>query len=180
MESFFYRIWKRFLTFFGDIYCAFRPPKVKAVHIRKLIDMIEPGDILCRKYTWYLDSYFIKGEYSHSGVCLDSETVIHSIAEGVEEIDVIDFVKDADGFILIRPLYQSLDQQNMVIDFAVQHIGHDYDFLFDKKDKSKFYCHELSFHSLRAGGFDIRADGDYVFANDLIKFCGTVYETDLG
>jgi hypothetical protein len=71
-----YKIWSRFLTWLGDVYLAVEPPKVKAKHIRKCLDVVQSGDILCRKYIYYLDGYFIKGAYSHSGIVINNTTMI--------------------------------------------------------------------------------------------------------
>src|SRR5574340_1474902 len=97
-----YLWWSWFLTRLGDIGCAFAPPLVRAKDIRACLAIIQPGDVICRKYIYYLDSYLIPGTYSHSGLYCGNDTVIHSVAVVAEEIDVIDYIKDADGFIVLQ------------------------------------------------------------------------------
>jgi len=180
MKSFyntiFYKIWKRFLTFFGDIYFATEPPKVKAVHLRKLLEVLKPGQILARKYTYYLDSYFIKGEYSHSGIYIGEGKMIHAIAEGVGEIDVLDFTKDADGFIVLQPPYKTeIDLYNS-LNYAKQQIGKPYDFIFNDQDQSSFYCHELTWAALKEGNININPKESIIYASDIIDACEKIYE----
>jgi len=154
---------------------ATEPPKVKAAHIRKLISLAKPGDIMCRKYTYYFDSYFIKGKYTHSGVIIDGENMVHAVAEGVGKIDIIDFMKDADGFILLRPQLKNFKAMKK---FLESMIGIPYDFIF-KKDRDAFYCHELTWNALQEGGMDLPPTGEIIYAADIIKICKTIYEPDL-
>ncbi|MDZ7858418.1 YiiX/YebB-like N1pC/P60 family cysteine hydrolase [Sphaerotilus sp.] len=66
-----------FLTIFGDIK-VFRFPfflvydpgsyQVKGDDVRALLRVLQPGDILLRAYTNYLDGKFIPGKFSHAGL----------------------------------------------------------------------------------------------------------------
>jgi len=174
MENLAFRAYRLFITKIGDIYFATEPPKVRAEHIRRLLDLVQPGDIMCRRYVYYLDTYLIPGKYSHSGVVEDNKNMIHSIAEGVQNIDIIDYVKDCDGFILLRPKADA----TKVIDFAKHQIGKPYNFLFSLKEKSSFYCHELTYYSLAAGGLQIVLSGRQraIYASDIINSCEKIYE----
>ena len=68
---------ERFLTIFGDIK-IFRFPfflvydpgsyQVKGDDVRALLGVLQPGDILLRGYTHYLDGKFIPGKFSHAGL----------------------------------------------------------------------------------------------------------------
>ncbi len=174
-RSFIYKLWTRFLTKFGDLMIATEPPKVKAAHIRELLKLAKPGDVMCRKYTYYFDSYFIKGKYTHSGVIIDSENMIHAIAEGVGKIDIIDFMKDADGFILLRPVLTNFSGMKS---FLESKIGVPYDFIF-KKDRDAFYCHELTWNALQEGGVQLAPKDDIIYAEDIIKICSIIYEPEI-
>ena len=176
-SSVLYRIWRRFLTWFGDLYFATEPPSVKGIDLRKVMSLVKKGDILCRKYNYYADSYFIKGAYSHSGICESDEMMVHAIAEGVGEIDVLDFTKDTDGFVILRPHYTDEASVEKAVEFAKSKIGCPYDFIFSKKDKNKFYCHELTWNSLLAAGINIMPKENIVYATDLINACDIIYET---
>lgn len=68
---------ERFLTVFGDIK-VFRFPfflvydpgsyQVKGDDVRALLGVLQPGDILLRSYSNYLDGKFIPGKFSHAGL----------------------------------------------------------------------------------------------------------------
>lgn len=68
---------ERFLTVFGDIkfykypfFLVYDPGsyQVKGEDVRELLDILQPGDILLRAYTMYLDGKFIPGLFSHAGL----------------------------------------------------------------------------------------------------------------
>ena len=143
-----------------------------------MMKLVEPGDILCRKYDCYLDSVFIEGEYTHSGIITHKDKIIHSIAEGVEKIDVLDFVLDTEGFIVLRPKYDREQNVMNVVSFAENQIGKPYDFLCEKKESETFYCHELTAKSLAAGGIVIQPKKDIIYASDFFPVCKIVYESD--
>lgn len=175
-QSWLYFQWARFLTWFGDLYFATQPPKVRASHIRQALKLCRAPLIVCRKYNYYLDRVFIKGEYTHSGVCINDDMVIHAIAEGVKKVDIIDFIKDSDGFILLKPRITDSQDIDKVIGYARDQVGKPYDFLFDKKNMAEFYCHELTAGSLRAAGVAIYPAGNIIYYDDLKKVCEVVYE----
>lgn len=137
---------KTLLSMFGDmkvykwplflVYCpdSFR---VKGLHTLEVIDLIQPGDIIQRKYVHYLDGYFIPGSYSHTGVYIGNNKVIHAIAEGVSEINLIDFMR-CDAVRILRPV----SGQEMAIEKAKALLETPYDFSF-KDGEDSLYCHEL-------------------------------------
>ena len=188
MKVFLYKIYKRAFTFLGDIMVATQPPKTKAEQIIQMQRLIQTGDIICRKYNYYLDSYLIAGSYSHSGIVISKDEIIHSIAEGVQFIHPIDFIKDTDGFIILRPRYREDADKRKAIDKAIEHLNNkvEYDFLFN--DPAKLYCHELSASCLLAGGivviptlmivgvFPFSFKMNTFLADNLIVVCDQVYK----
>lgn len=188
MKEWLYRKYKAFLTWFGDIYFATKPPLVKAEHIRRLLLQVRIGDVICRGYNYYLDSYFIPGDYSHSGLVVGELAMMHSVAEGVVPIDIIDFIKDCDAFILLRPGLTD-NETSKVVDRAFWHNHQnktEYDFTF--KDPNKFYCHEFTVDCLNYGGIEILpTEKDFgvwplkfkrvlFLAQNLIDACSIEYE----
>ena len=188
MKAKLYSIYKRFMTWIGDLMVATKPPKTKAEQIIRMQQIIQTGDIICRKYTYYLDYYLIAGTYSHSGIVINKDEIVHSIAEGVQFIHPIDFVKDTDGFIILRPRYKEDADKRKAIDKAIEHLNNkvEYDFLFN--DPAKLYCHELSASCLLAGGiaviptmmivgvFPFSFKMNTFLADNLIAVCDTVYK----
>ena len=167
---------------------ATQPPKTKAEQIIQMQRLIQTGDVVCRKYNYYLDSYLIVGSYSHSGIVISKDEIIHSIAEGVQFIHPIDFIKDTDGFIILRPRYREDADKRKAVDKAIEHLNNkvEYDFLFN--DPAKLYCHELSADCLLAGGvivsptmmivgvFPFSFKMNTFLADNLIVVCDEVYK----
>lgn len=155
------------LTKFGKIQLQLSPPLIRACHCRQVLSLAKPGMIIARRFNCYADGLVIPGDYSHSGVVESAEvhngtvhndaTVIHAVAEGVGRIDLLDFVKDADGVALIEYDGGSMFSGQMdVVNFARSMIGHPYDFRFSLMDDGKaVYCHELSARALEAAGIKI-------------------------
>jgi uncharacterized protein YycO len=96
-----------------------------------------------RAFVNYLDGYFIpkgRSRCSHSGLYVGDGNVVHSKAEGAQEIDLIDFCR-TDRIVVLRP--------NQGQAWAVQHakkcadkaIPYDFDFT---PGPNKYYCHELT------------------------------------
>ena len=186
-----YKIAKKFLTWVGDLMVATKPPKTTAKEILKLIDVIEPGYVVCRMYSYYLDSYLIPGEYSHSGIVISKDKMAHSIAEGVGYIHPIDFVKDTDGFVILRPFYSDPLEINKVISKAIWHVEvnkTEYDFLFN--DSNRFYCHEFTVDCISQikieneiqktnvtfGIWPIKFSRNVYLASNIVLSCENIYE----
>jgi hypothetical protein len=121
------------LTWFGDIkvfkwplFMIYDPGgyAVKGVDVRTAMELLQPGDILIRGYSHYLDGYFLPGYFSHVGLYLGEVTeddrrlipdplpedaafvpgkqlVIHAIAEGVQLDDFLQFAR-CDTLIVLR------------------------------------------------------------------------------
>jgi uncharacterized protein YycO len=189
MKIYLYNFWKSFLTWFGDLYFAVEPPRCKAKHIEGMLETIQAGDIICRGYLYYADSYFIPNEFTHSGIVLNKREMIHSIAEGVQSIHPIDFVKDTDRFAILRPPYEE-NMKYFAVSKAIWHCDHNktqYDFLFRDKDQN-FYCHELTADCLAIaqikvektkqsfGVWPFKFEKEVYLAQNLIDVCQIVYE----
>lgn len=171
-----YMRWARFLTRLGNVMFATEPPKMNAEYLRRLLTEVRTGDIICRKYSYYLDSVFIAGEYSHAGVVVDAaagpRSMVHAIAEGVQYVDIIDFVMQTDGFLLLRPP-AGLDLHKGI---ALMHksVGLPYDFIF-VGDPDAYYCFELAYAYLNESGLQ-DPPPKHVYAEDLAKHCTVIYE----
>lgn len=180
-----YGVWAQFLGWFGTIYCAFAPPQIKAQHIRELLRHVRPGDILCRDYRFYAVNHFIPGKYAHSAVIIDPETAVHAVKEGVCEIDIVDFVKDSDGFVLLRPAYTD-GEARAVIATAREILRQRFAYNFSYQERrAAFYCHEFTNKCLESAGLHVRPETRRLFglmgkklvtADQLIATCATVLE----
>lgn len=190
MKEKLYHLWARFLTWVGDLYLATELPKTKAKQILEMLDIIKEGDVLCRGYNYYFDSKLIPGEFTHSGIVLSKSIMAHSVAEGVGEINPIDFIKDTDRFIILRPKYISKFDISEATNRARWHIQNktQYDFMFN--DPTRYYCHEYTCDCLAAATIRIslttKKYGVWFFsfekriylAENLIECCEVIYKFD--
>lgn len=136
--------------------------QIKARQIRKALAVLQPGDVVVRKYNTYLSSYFIPGRFSHSGLYvgkktvqgMETEVVVHALGSGVQMTDVMDFFMCCDEFAILRPLCEDSVKEE-ACKIAEGYIGtsYDYDFMIslDYKNRDEVqtrtksvYCHELT------------------------------------
>lgn len=82
----------------------------------------------------------IGGDWSHGAIYVGDDTIIHAIAEGVSEINIIDFCQ-CDRIAIFRPSKHQKTAIKIAKKFLAEHIG--YDFLFEKSS-SFLYCYELA------------------------------------
>ena len=158
-----------FLTVFGKIriyrypmWIAYDPKgyDLTATKVRKIMRIIQPGDVICRRYNNFLDGYFIPGRFSHSGIYIgetedtgDARVIIHAMGDGVQMIDILDFVR-CDGIAILRPKCDG-EMKKKALERARSYLGYTYDFNFDILDDYKnsdevdahsksMYCHEMT------------------------------------
>ena len=148
--KFFDKIKRTFLTIFGDIkvykfpfFMIYNPTtfRVKGTQTRQALELLKPGDIVLRKYVHYLDGYFIPGKYSHSSLYVGDGKIIHAVADGVEYIDVIDFLR-CDEFCILRQDDEKLAEKACEFAKGAEARKAEYDFDFTSGN-DKYYCHEL-------------------------------------
>lgn len=150
-----YKIQKALLTFIGDIkwHGIFHPLwitinaktfQLKGKHYRKVESLIQPGDILLRRFEGYLDKFLIPGWLNHAGIYVgkfndQDHAVIHAISDGVVVEDLIDFAR-TDHLVILRAPTRIREK---AIERAKETVGSDYDFAFEFNDALRFSCTEL-------------------------------------
>lgn len=120
-------------------------PKVDGDHILKVMSKVRPGDVIMRGWRHYLNGYFIPGDYSHGGICIGENKVIHAVPQGVVECNIIDFIM-ADRIIVLRPTHG----QELALERAREAVANEvpYDFNMTEGDDA-FYCFELCAYCYR-------------------------------
>ena len=148
MKKFFYRIWSRFLTAFGNVkifrfplFFIYDPDDVGVTGRKtaQILKMLKPGDVLLRGYVHYLDGMFIPGDYSHGAIYAGDWKIIHAVAEGVSYIDAIEFLR-CDRIAVLRPAKGADEAVEYAKKCAAERVP--YDFGYDN-DVSALYCFEL-------------------------------------
>jgi len=126
--------------------------KVKGPLMRKILNEIQPGDILIRMYSHYIGSYFIPGYWTHAAHYEGPNNVIHMLGEGIVEEDILTFLRCDDVALLrskkgtesvqaaIKEARFLLDKSNNDPNYKIRY---DYDF---KSGNTNFYCTEFVAH----------------------------------
>ena len=148
MRKWLYKIQAKLLTWFGNIkifkwplFIVYDPTcyQVFGQQILDILEVIKPGDVLLRGYDMYADGKFVPGDYSHGAVYIGDNTVIHAIAEGVQEINIVSFCM-CDRICILRPrsgIKQAIAKAKKFVKDSIP-----YDFAF-KRNSSALYCFEL-------------------------------------
>lgn len=167
--------WRLALSAIGKVCFFWMKPKVKSMDVIACAAMIRPADLIGVRSRRYLTSYLIPGKYKHTAIYLGHGYVAHAVSPKVVKENLQDFLKQYDGFKLIRP---AVPFNWRAADRAVfQRIGTGYDFYFDSKNEA-MYCHELGAKALEAGGLQPMMRGDCWAFSDLEECCITVMEVE--
>jgi hypothetical protein len=131
------RIYKGGFVLFGE-----SSYQIKGNEMREILDLIQPGDILLRRYSHYIGSLLIPGYFSHAAVYVGNNEIIHMLGDGINKEDILIFLR-CDDIALLRSKTPELAQrivQNAKM-YLEQEIKYDYNFKVD--DNKKFYCTEF-------------------------------------
>jgi len=140
--------------------------RLKGKHYRAVERIIEPGDMLFRRFEGFVDKWLIPGWWKHAGIYVGNCRVIHAISEGVIAEDLIDFMR-TDHLVVLRGDSHWVQP---AIEKAWAGVGtKQYDFAFDFEDSNFVSCTEwlawcvpaLVVGRRRFGRFTIVAD-DFV------------------
>jgi hypothetical protein len=131
------RFYKGGIILFGSSYY-----ELKGHHIRMILTLIEPGDILLRKYDHYLGSKLIPGFWSHASIYSGDDVVIHMLGHGITVEDILTFVR-ADHMLILRHDNKDMALKAAARAIELSHRQIEYDYDFDEKDTSKLYCTEF-------------------------------------
>lgn len=117
--------------------------KVKGHHARNVIDKLEVGDIILRRYDHYVTSWVIPGWWKHVGIYVGDNKIIHADTRGVLEEDILTYLRTDYVCVMRAPEnYQDLAKKE-IPDRARVHLGKPYDFEFATNNDERFYCTEL-------------------------------------
>jgi hypothetical protein len=130
------RIYRGGIILFGD-----SSYKVKGDDVRNIINIVEPGDVLLRRYDHYLGSIIIPGYYSHSALYLGNDTIIHMLGDGIKKEDILTFLR-CDAISVLRCKDKSLSESAMIKAVELYNAGVKYDYDFNFSDSKYMSCTE--------------------------------------
>jgi hypothetical protein len=146
--------------------------KLKGPEQREILNELEPGDILLRRYDNYLGSVVIPGYWSHVALYVGENLVIHMLGKGIVQEDILTFLR-CDNLAVMRcedenRIYNAIEEAKIQLLKGV-----DYDFDFNTKCEEKFYCTELVEYVFKGFSYkkhimkNIIVPDDFTFTDDL-------------
>lgn len=130
------RIYRGGIILFGSSYY-----NVKGEDVRKILNVIEPGDVLLRRYDHYLGSRLIAGYWSHAAIYVGEDSVIHMLGEGITKEDILTFTR-CDDIAVLRCQIPSLIPEAIKNAYAYLSKEVEYDYDFDNNSDNNLYCTE--------------------------------------
>jgi len=124
---------------------VYRPDihRVRGEQVRKVLDIIRPGDILLRRFDGYLNTIFTPGFWGHAGVKVSGNDVVHAISKGVTREDILNFCR-CDAICVLEPYTATLKQRDDAVqkaeELAEKNIPYDFEF---SSNNETYYCTEL-------------------------------------
>lgn len=145
------RIKKLFVDFFGGIkiyyggivFFGSSTYKIKGPEMRIILSLLKPGDVLLTRKDHYVSNFFIKGKFSHAGLYVGNNRVIHVTTDGIVNQDILGFMR-ADALAISRPKDNTTTKTAIERAYTqlTKEIQYDYD--FDKDSPEEFYCSEFT------------------------------------
>lgn len=139
----------------GDILIHKYPPfviwkpqhyKIKGNEVREILNKIEPGDILLRRFDGYLNTLLTPGFWGHGAIYAVDNIVIHAVKEGVVQEDILEFTR-CDSIAVLRVIDKSEDYALKINNalysafrMNLEKFQYDYDMIRGNK---KVYCTEF-------------------------------------
>jgi hypothetical protein len=131
------RIYPGGFILFGDSHYHF-----KGDDMRKVLNVLSPGQVLLRRYSHYLGSVLIPGYYSHAAIYMGNDIVIHMLGEGICKEDILTFMR-CDDLAVLRFKDDAATLKAMEkAEFYLRN-GVEYDYDFDNNTPDRFYCTEF-------------------------------------
>lgn len=179
MFNIIYKIKEAVVRFFGDVriypggFVLFGNSsyKIKGPDMREILNLLEPGDALLRRYDSFLGSRLIPGYWSHIGLYVGDNTMIHMLHDGILAEDILTFLR-CDHIAVLKPVAQDKVSLDLVLDRAYKylavHTEYDFAFDFDLKDDDKMSCTEFLRNCYGDPKFYKRETSKYILPDDFL------------
>ncbi len=177
-----YKIKKFIIKWFGDILIYKYPIfiifghtayKMKGEDVRDVLNVIKPGDIVLRRYNNYLSGLLIPGYFTHASIYVGDDKIVHMLANGVTQEDILTFCR-CDNIAIIHCNSEQIS--NIAIDKANEVLakGAQYDYNFDFADEERFSCTEIINHIYEDPKFE-RKNPSYIMPDDFLSLDPEVF-----
>jgi len=146
-----YKIKRFFIRKFGNI-LVYRFPlfvmfghtsyQMKGKDVREVLNTIQPGDILLRRYNNYISGLLIPGYYTHSAIYIGNNEIIHMLGDGINKQDILTFCS-CDSITIIHCIVEQISKEAVNKATELFNKGVEYDYDFDFSNDTRFSCTEL-------------------------------------
>ena len=122
------------------MFMVYRPDihRVRGGDVRKILDVVEPGDILLRRFDQYINTIFTPGFWGHAGVYIGANLMVHSMSQGCIAEDILNFCR-ADAVSVLAP--KRIGPQVISRAKLLAQINAPYDYEFSSTNDA-YYCTE--------------------------------------
>jgi hypothetical protein len=172
----FYKIKKAVIQWFGNILIYPYPffinfghtaYKMKGEDVRDVLNTIQPGDILLRRYNNYISGLMIPGYYTHSAIYMGNNKIIHMLGDGIEKQDILTFCR-CDSVVIIHCNEEQISKGAIKKARDLYIEGVEYDFGFDFSDKTRHSCTEAVSYFYNDPKMDKKKD-NYIMPDDFLS-----------
>ena len=131
--------------------------RVRGKDIRNILNSVEPGDILLRRFDQYVNTLCTPGFFSHAGIFVGDNDVVHSVSSGCIREDLLNFCRtDAIAILRSKNLYSEAVNQATLM--SQMNLPYDYEF---SSTNESYYCTET-----------VDVAHDHMFKNDYSVVAG--------
>lgn len=148
--------------------------KMKGEDVRDVINILQPGDILLRRYDHFLTGLMIPGYFTHAAIYQGNNQVIHMLGDGIEKQDILTFCR-CDSVAIIHCNDEQITKRarKMARDLLAQNVKYDYAFNFS--DKTRFSCTEL-INLVYDSPMIPRKNKNYITPDDFLSIDKSLFE----
>ena len=116
--------------------------EIKGPHLRELLNVIQPGDVLLRKYKHYIGNMIIPGYWAHAAIYVGANKTIHVRGDGILIEDILTFTR-ADDLMVLRCADNELINHAISEAYKYLEKGMVYDYKFDFDNPDAMSCTEF-------------------------------------
>jgi len=141
--------------------------KIKGDDTRKILNIIQPGDVLLTRYDHYLGYILnVLGFYGHAGIYIGDNRVVHMMGDGIKNEDILTFARK-DHIMILRAKDKNAAKKAVdnAVDLWINNTQYDYDF---SEFNKTLYCSELVWEVFEKPPEITKSMGKYVMPDDLI------------
>jgi len=148
--------------------------KIKGEDVRNILNIIQPGDIILRRYDHYLTGLLIPGYFTHAAIVMGNNKIIHMLGSGINRQDILTFTR-CDDIAIIRCNNEQIKKIAIKKAKKLYEQDVEYDFEFNFSNNTRFSCTELIEYVYNKPKMQ-RKKKDYIMPDDLLNLDKTLFQ----